>query len=165
MSTLYELTEQYQKLLELADDPDIELDVFQDTLDGLTGEIENKANGYGAVIRELEADTDALDAEIRRLTTRKAKKKEVISRMKESLKRAMEMTDKPRIQTALFTFSIKRNPPSVVMETDDWRRVPEEFLKTSDPTIDKAKVKEALKNGELFPGVAHLEQTDRLDIR
>ena len=45
MATLYELTDEYRMLLEMAEDPDIDLVTLNDTLEGLTGEIEDKAEG------------------------------------------------------------------------------------------------------------------------
>lgn len=57
---LYELSTQYAQLQQLADDPDIDL---TDTLEGLTGEIELKANGLMQVVRGIESDIDAVDAE------------------------------------------------------------------------------------------------------
>ena len=67
-SSLYELTTQYQLLLELAEDPDTDITVFQDTMEGLEGEIEEKAENYGRVIRELEGHAALIKSEIERLT-------------------------------------------------------------------------------------------------
>lgn len=54
MSTIYELTEDYLRLLELAEDPDTDPEAFADTLEGLDGEIEIKAEGYAkGVINHL----------------------------------------------------------------------------------------------------------------
>lgn len=52
--TLYELTEDYMNLLELAEDPDIDEQAFMDTLDGIEGAIEIKAENYAKVMRQLE---------------------------------------------------------------------------------------------------------------
>ena len=43
---LYELTEQFLALQELAYDPEVDEQTFQDTMEGLWGEIEDKADGY-----------------------------------------------------------------------------------------------------------------------
>ena len=52
MSTLYELTGQYMDLMEMAEEADP--DVLRDTLEGIEGEIEDKADNYAKVIRTLE---------------------------------------------------------------------------------------------------------------
>lgn len=56
MSTLYELTADFQNLLMLAEDPDTDPQAFADTLEGIEGELEDKADNYARVIRNLEAD-------------------------------------------------------------------------------------------------------------
>ena len=47
---LYELTEQFLALQELAYDPEVDEQTFQDTMEGLWGEIEDKADGYAKII-------------------------------------------------------------------------------------------------------------------
>ena len=58
--TLYELTSDYLTLLEMAEDPDIDIQAFDDTLEGLEGEIEAKADGYAKVITTLNGDAALL---------------------------------------------------------------------------------------------------------
>lgn len=65
--TLYELTTQYQALLELAEDPDVDPEVLADTMDGLDGDIEEKADGYAKVIKSLEAQAAGVKTELDRL--------------------------------------------------------------------------------------------------
>ena len=65
--TLYELTNDYMELLQMAEDPDIEEDVFRDTLEGIVGAIEDKAEAYAIIIGELTAKADHITAEAKRL--------------------------------------------------------------------------------------------------
>ena len=163
--TLYELTGQYLQLLALAEDPDTDPQVLADTLDGLDGEIEEKADGYAKVIRQLESDSAALKAEIDRLTARKRAIDNSIDRMKERLKNAMIWCEKPKFKTELFSFSVQNNPASVVIDAPDLATIPMEYLIAQDPKIDKAKIKDDLKAGKDLGGIAHLEQTESLRIR
>ena len=77
----------------------------------------------------------------------------------------MKATDKRTIKTALFTFSIRRNPESVVMDVKYPESVPERFWKARDPEIDKTAIKKALKAGENLDGIAHLVRTESLQIK
>ena len=45
-TTLYELTEQFQALQDMAYDPEVDEQTLKDTMEGLWGEIEDKADGY-----------------------------------------------------------------------------------------------------------------------
>lgn len=166
--TLYEITDEYMRLLELAEDPETDPEVFADTLEGLQGALEDKADGYGRVIRELEAYTAGLEAEIARLTAKKRTADNSITRMKESLKSAFFATGTAKLKTELFTFSIRKNPPKVVIDDPD--RLPERFLLPQPPKVDTARLKTELKEAELpesedLSGIAHLEQGESLIIR
>ena len=160
--TLYELTNEYQQLLLMAEDPDIDPQVLADTFDALEGDIEAKAEGYAKVIKQLDADTTALKAEIDRLTSRKKTIENNIDRLKERLKTAMILCDKPKFKTALFSFTVQNNPEKVVLETED---VPEKYLVQQDPKVNKTLLKEDLKSGVDLSGIAHLEQDTSLRIK
>ena len=58
MATLYEITGDFLKLLDMAEELDEE--VFRDTLEGIEGELEIKADGYAKVIAELENREEGL---------------------------------------------------------------------------------------------------------
>ena len=101
MSTLYELTNDYMNLLELAEDPDIDEQAFMDTLEGIEGALEDKAEGYAKVIRTLEGDAAACDAESKRLRNKKQAIERNIDRMKAALQMAMEATGKRKFLCAM----------------------------------------------------------------
>ena len=71
MATLYELTEEYRQLLEMMEDDTVDPEVLQDTLEGVDGEIEAKADNCAKLIRELNGVTSVINEEIERLKARK----------------------------------------------------------------------------------------------
>ena len=163
--TLYELTNDYINLLALAEDPDTDPEVLADTLEGLDGQLEDKADNYAKVIRQIESDVNGLKAEIERLQARKTAAQNNIDRMKANLEQMMIATDKTKFKTELFSFGIQKNPAKVVMDEQYIENVPEEYLKYKDPEIDRKKIAEDLKAGKDLEGIAHLEQSESLRIR
>lgn len=163
--TLYELTNDYMNLLALAEDPDTDPEVLADTLEGLEGQLEDKADGYAKVIRQIEADVNGLKTEIERLQARKTAAQNNIDRMKANLEQMMIQTDKTKFKTELFSFGIQKNPAKVVMDEPYIENIPEDYLKYKDPEIDRKKIAEDLKAGKDLEGIAHLEQTASLRIR
>lgn len=161
MATLYELTGQYRELLELAESEELDKQLIADTLEGLDGEIEIKADGYAKVIRELEGKTAVLKDEIDRLSKRKSVIENNIKSMKEALQNAMFITGKTKFKTDLFNFNIQKNPPRLVIDKPE--EVPEEYLIPQEPKIDTKAIKEILKQREL--PFARLEQSESLRIR
>ena len=165
MSTLYELTEDYMNLLALAEDPDIDEQAFMDTLDGIEGAIEIKAENYAKIMRQLEADAAACDAESKRLKNKSKTIDNNIKRMKQALQFAMVATGKTKFKTALFSFGIQKNPASVVMDEQYIENIPERFLVRKDPEINRKAIRDAINAGEDLEGLAHLEQTESLRIK
>lgn len=163
MSTLYELTSDYQQLLEMAMDPDVEPEVLADTMEAIGGEIEVKADGYAMVMKELQMNVDGIKAEIARLTARYKAMENNITGMKERLQQAMIATGKTKFKTQLFSFGIQNTAPSVVI--DDPTRLPPRYMIPQEPKIDKKRIKEDLKAGTDLDGVAHLEAGQSLRIR
>lgn len=161
--SLYTLTEDYLTLLDMASDPDTDEDALRDTLEAVSGEIEDKAEGYAMVIRELESMSKAIDQEMKRMKNRKASIDANIDRMKEALQEAMVLTDKRKFKTKYFSFNIQKNPPSLVIDKG-LEDIPEEFLIEQSPKVDTATIKANLKNGIVYD-FAHLEQTEGLRIR
>jgi hypothetical protein len=159
MSTLYELTGQMQALLALMEDPDVDPQIIEDSLEAVSGEIEVKADGYARVRAELMFTSAALKAEIDRLTARKRVIDNNIDRMMESLKNGLIAAGKPKFKTDLFSFNIQKNPPKVVI--DDATKIPEGFLIPQPPKVDAAAIKKSLKDADeqiFWQGIAHLEQ-------
>lgn len=160
--TLYELTDDYKRLLEMAEDPDMDPETLKDTLEGIEGAIEDKADGYAKVLKEMEASEIAIKNEIDRLNAKRLGIANNMRLMKLSLQAAMEATGKIKFKTKLFSFGIQKNPPSLVI-TDE-SRVAHDYWIPQPPKINKKAIKEALNEGFEFDW-AHLEQTESLRIR
>ena len=161
MATLYELTGQYRELLEMAESDELDRQLLTDTLEGLEGEIEIKADGYAKVIRELEGRVELIKSERERLAKMQTTIENNIKSIKETLQNAMYITGKTKFKTSLFSFSIQKNPPKLVIDNPD--AIPTEFLIPQDPEVDTKKIKKLLKETEL--PFAHLEQSESLRIR
>ena len=161
MGTLYELKSEYLQLRDMAGDPDISPEALRDTMEAINGELEDKADGYAKVIRELEAEEAGLDAEIKRLQARKSAVSGSKGRIKDALESAMRETGKLKFKTALFSFGIQKNPPSVAILSEN---IPLDYLVVPDPQPDKKRILAELKAGATFDW-AELRQTEALRIR
>jgi N-glycosylase/DNA lyase len=146
----------------MAEDPDIDPQAFADTLEALGGELEMKADGYARVMKELEGRAATMRFESKRLENGYKTIERNIDRMKHALQDSMVATDKRKFKTDLFSFSIRKNPASVVIDRET--SIPPEFLIPQDPKIDKKAIKAAIDRGDDIT-FAHLEQGESLIIR
>ena len=165
MANLYEITQDYLQILSMMEDPELDPQTLADTMEAVEGELEIKAENYAKVMKNLEADVAGIKAEIERLSERKKTIENNIKNMKSALQMAMETTGKTKFKTELFSFGIRKNAPSVIMDEPYIENVPERFLKYSEPTINRSAIKEAIQNGEDLEGLAHLEQSKSLTIK
>ena len=163
--SIYELTADYMQIMEMMEDPELDPQTLADTMEAVEGELEIKAENYAKVMKNLEGDIEALEEEVRRLTSRKKALENNIQRMKAALQGMMEVTGKTKFKTQLFSFNIQRNAPAVIIDIDDIANMPEEFLKFKAPEVNKTAIKEALQSGADLEGIAHLTQSNSLRIK
>jgi len=81
-SHLYEITEQHRELVALSESDDLPEGALADTFEALEGEFNAKAVSVVHVIANMGSDVDAVDAQIKRLTARKA----ALSNRRESIR-------------------------------------------------------------------------------
>ena len=68
---LYELTEQYEEVLNLLYDGETDEQTILDTLESIEGEIEDKADNYARIIKNLSAEAEMVKTEADRLNRRR----------------------------------------------------------------------------------------------
>ena len=153
MSNLYELTKNYDTVLNMLYDEEIDEQCIFDTLESIEGELEDKADGYAKLMRELECVATIQKAESERLT-RKARILENRAKvLKQNLYNAMKTTGKTKFATKLFNFNIAKNGGKQTLTIDG--EVPEEYTK-SKVENDTEKIREVLEAGKEL-SFAHLE--------
>jgi hypothetical protein len=163
MSTLYELTEEFAKILDMTGDED-DFDGIYELIESLQMSIADKLDNYAKVIKIEEGDVAAIKSEIARLQSRKSFKDNKVSAMKTRMKDAMERVGADKIKTTLFNFNIQPNPAKLVINDDSL--VPERYLTTPPPQVNTQALKEALKSGALEENDnIFLEQSRNLRIK
>lgn len=160
---LYELTSDYLELLEMVDDPNVDQEVLADTIEGIEGMLEDKADNYAKLIRNLEAEQDALEKEAKRFKERADRRARTITQLKKNLQYNMDVSGKRDFSTEYFSFKIRKNPPSLVIDNEDM--IPEEYWIAQKPKINNKALKDLLKEDALaMQGICHLEQGESLRI-
>lgn len=169
--TLYELTDELMRLQMWLEEEEADDDqALADTLEMITKDFAEKADGYGMVIKNLEADAaeikaqeDILMEEVKRLKTKRASYEKQTDRMKEALRKGLELTGKKNLKTEKFTFGT-RSSSSVVITAGSVFDIPDEYLRYKDPEPDKTAIKDYLKEHPECDW-AHVETKVALSIR
>ena len=153
MSNLYQLTQNYDAVLNMLYDEDTDEQMILDTLEAIEGEIEEKADGYAKIIKELESKKNARKEEAKRLTESAKAFENRVNILKQNLYNSMKQTGKTKFTTDLFTFNIAKNGGKQTLTIDG--EVPTEYTKTIIEN-DTEKIRQALEEGQEL-NFAHLE--------
>src|SRR5699024_2923529 len=159
MSTLYNLTDDYVRVLEMIDEG-VDEAVIQDTLESIDEAIEVKADNYSHVIREKEGINEIRRKEVKRIQELINRDEKAIKLMKESLYEAMKETGKTKSKTDLNSFWIQKSPPTIEVKSED--NIPEKFFKTERKLQRRDLIKYMKENS--IEGV-ELKQTEGVRIR
>jgi hypothetical protein len=164
---LYELTESYSRLLELAQDCEPGDAALAAAL-GDTGEaLEQKCIGIGKVLAQLDADAAACATEAERLSVKAQRFARNADNLRAYVLHSMTTRGIEKIKAETFEFRVVLNPERV--EVDSIELVPAEYRKTKvveTTTVDKRAVLKAYDGGagEVVPG-CRIERGQRLAIK
>lgn len=158
---LYDLSEQYSDLLDLAQNVGEGVD-YEAMLQGMEGAIADKLDGYCKVIKTLEGEAEAVKAESERLAQRKTALENQVKRMKDAMKSNMLKLDLDKHKSTLFTVSITK--PRQRVEVTNIDIVPKKLLRIKKE-VDKAAVKELIDAGKKVKGVELIYGESGLSIK
>lgn len=160
MSNIFDLADDYLQILSMMDDPDLNPQTLRDTMEAVDGTLEDKFDNYVFVAKEMQADINTLEETIKELQARKNSKEANLKKMKEIMTLVMNTTGKVKFKTSLHSYWVQKNPESVVIDTEDVRAIPEDYLTFKEPEPNKTAINAAIKDGKNFHGLAHIEQTE-----
>lgn len=169
--SLYELTGSFLRLFNMLYDEDVNDEEIVEACECLELAIEDKADGYAKIIKSMSNNVAGIDEEIKRLKVRRDVLQKRQQVLRDNLEGAMRAMGKTKFKTDLFSYGIRKNPPSVRINNEEafieqcQRDGHDHLLTYRMPSVNKAAVKEAImKDGEILDG-AEIIQTERLDIK
>lgn len=162
MASIYELSEDFKAVSELADtaETEEELQAINDTLDAISAELDVKLENSAKFIKNLDADIDGLDKEIKRLTLIKKRKAALIERLKLNCDNAMKLNNETTKKAGTFTFSYRKSEKTIV---DDVNKLPLELRKVEYKPMT-AEIKKYIKKHGSVDG-ARIEVYMNLQIK
>jgi hypothetical protein len=164
---LYELTAQFEQLLQLAEEHEPGDALLAAALEDAAEAIEQKCAGIGKVLAQLDADAAACAAEAERLQTKAKRYSGNAENLRAYVQHQMIARGIQRVEGESFEFKLVLNPERV--EVDNISIVPPEYVKTKvveTTSVDKRAVLKAYDGGrgECVPGTS-IHRGQRLVIK
>jgi hypothetical protein len=145
----------------LADNPDLDEQTLLDTLEGESN-LQERIVGICRAAREADAQATVCGLIMDDLGARQKRHKARSERLRGLALWAMQEAGIPKIPAADMTINIAKGRSSVVIT--DANALPLGFIEY-EPKPDKAKIKEALENGQSVPGASLSNSGPSLSIR
>lgn len=164
---LYEIKEDYICLLDMIESGEIPEEAIADTLDAVTGELEDKADNIACVIKQLQAEATAIKTEEERLAERRKSREKNAERMKKYLADNLLAVGKTKLETARNKISFRK---SETVEIEDFESLIQfaadypKLLKAQKPQADKAEVKKLIMLGIDVAG-CRLQENSNIQIK
>lgn len=164
MTALYVIANEYVDAARKLADLDLDEQTIADTLEGMSGELELKAQNVGFMVRAIETDAAAMKAWAKTATERAKAAEARAEALRAYLARCMEVTGIQRITGPGIDLSFRKSSAVII---DEPELIPAEFMRVPDPpppAPDKKAISDAIKAGAVVPG-AHVESRQSLQIK
>ena len=165
---LYQLSDDYQKVWDLLEVEDIDEQAILDTLEGIQGEIQQKAVSVACFIKDLKAEVNAYKTEEDSLKKRRQTAERHLERLTTYLSEQLQRADLGKITDPKASISFRASKSTRIYDPDkliSWAMSNRpELLIVPDPTVSKTAVKAAIESGETIPG-ADIVTTQNIQIK
>ncbi len=162
--SLFDIAAQYRADADRLADLDLPAEVVTDTLDGLSGELEVKAQNVVFAARNMQATAIAIKEAEEAMAKRRKALESRASHLLNYVQGCMETAGVLSIECPHFRLAIQRKPPAV--DVYEPGLIPAHYMRAPEPpppSPNKAQIAASLKAGHDVPG-ARLVQGTRLAI-
>lgn len=164
MTALFELAAEFRALADKLNDSEMDQQTIADTLDGASGDLEEKIINTAKYYRNIDADADKIEEAAEQMLARAKTMRTHAGNIKQYLQSNMERAGLQKVPSPWFVITLAQNPEAVTI--DDESAIPRDYFKEIPASyqLDKSLVKQAIKDGFEVPG-AHLSRGTSLRIK
>jgi hypothetical protein len=152
--SLFDLTERLTELLDsidMCDDPDVRAECEQEIADVLSRQLA-KVDNMAEFSDHLEFSIALRKKQVQLLEKANRRAAGILERIDNAILRTMDATGRKSLDGSLYSFSLRKLPPSV--EVTNQAVVPAQYIRTTvSESVDKAVAKIDLRNGITVPGL------------
>lgn len=156
---LYELAQMMDAVINgglIFDEETGEIMFDSSNLDELEAALDEKIEACCIVVKNIEAEEDAIKAEEKRLSERRKRKEREAERLREYVQRCMEQSGARKIDTPRVCVTSRS---SKYINVYDESKVPRMFIAEKvTESVDKKAVRDAIKSGLEVPGCEMAER-------
>lgn len=162
---LYDIADNIRELARMAEQEDCDIDEqsIADTMEGLEGDLEYKADQLAKWVKNLSRQADMCELEARRLGDRSAKLRKTADSVTAYLHACMKIAGVKKLDNDLFKIHIRKTPD--VIELDEELLPKKWFVEKITERPDRRGILAAVQAGEEIRGATLVTNREKLYIR
>lgn len=149
---LYEIKQSIQEAIDKCIDMETGEIINPELLDSLNEKLNIKRENIALYIKNLVADSKAIDEEIKNLTARKRSINNKVDWLKSYLANDLQGN---KFETPKVVVSFRK---SKAIDIAPNANIPDDYLIPQEPKVDKTGLKKAIQSGEVIAGVSIVEK-------
>ena len=151
MPPLYIIGEEYQELLWMMAEGQIEENLFNEFLEDVSADFSKKSANVASFFLSLESQAAEVKLAEQRMNTRRKSLEKNAKKLRDYLLNQMQLINMKEISTPEFLIRIRNNPARVDIVTESL--IPDDFkLEEVNVKLDKNAIKDSIKAGNTVPG-------------
>lgn len=151
---LYQIKEEIKKAIDECIDMETGEIINPELLDNLNEQLNIKRENIALYIKNLVADSKAIDEEIKNLTARKKSINNKVDWLKQYLADDLQGS---KFETSKVVVSFRKSKSVDIQPNAE---IPNEFLIQQEPKPDKVSLKKAIQSGAVINGVSIVEKSN-----
>lgn len=151
---LYEIKQSIQEAIYKCIDMETGEIINPELLDNLNEQLNIKRENIALYIKNLVADSKAIDEEIKNLTARKRSINNKVDWLKSYLANDLQGN---KFETPKVVVSFRK---SKAIDIAPNANIPDDYLIQQEPKVDKTGLKKAIQSGEVIAGVSIVEKSN-----
>lgn len=151
---LYEIKQSIQEAIDKCIDMETGEIINPELLDNLNEQLNIKRENIALYIKNLVADSKAIDEEIKNLTARKRSINNKVDWLKSYLANDLQGN---KFETPKVVVSFRK---SKAIDIASNANIPDDYLIPQEPKVDKIGLKKAIQSGEVISGVSIVEKSN-----
>lgn len=151
---LYEIKQSIQEAIDKCIDMETGEIINPELLDNLNEQLNIKRENIALYIKNLVADSKAIDEEIKNLTARKRSINNKVDWLKSYLANDLQGN---KFETPKVVVSFRK---SKAIDIASNANIPDDYLIPQEPKVDKTGLKKAIQSGEVISGVSIVEKSN-----
>lgn len=162
---LYEISDIYRNVINAVENEEVNYNDIKEALDVIEDDFDNKVDNTACLIKDMQGDVEKMKTEEKNLSQRRKFMEKRIDDLKQYLSYNLLAVGKRKLETSRNKISFRKSSALKIDDEKSFAAFYPEYCNVETVyKVDKNRVKQSIKNGEVIEGASVIE-SDNIQIK